>query len=237
MRVYVKKINDYLFAKGKVFAKGFCKEKLFFMFLFGCIFGCVWEELLTLIDTFKRFGVPMWETRRGVLYGELSPIYGFGCVLLLVILMHKKRNFFEYFAIGALIGGVYEYFMSFLQEKLTGAVSWDYSTLMLNINGRTTIPFMAFWGLLSVIFVYVFYPLVSHFIEKIPYNFGQLLYHVLVIIVSLDLVITYAAVARQTLRNAGYPPYTPVGRTLDKYYPNERIAKAFVNAQFKDKNE
>ena len=236
MRVYVKKINDYLFNKNrdKVFAQGICKEKIFFMFLFGCIFGCVWEELLTLIDTYNRFGVAIFETRRGLLYGELSPIYGFGAIALMVILMRRKRNFFEYFAIGALIGGSYEYFMSFLQEKLTGSISWDYSNLYLNINGRTTIPFMFFWGILSTVLVYIFYPLVSHIVEKLPYNFGRLIYHILVILVCLDLVITYAAVGRQTLRNAGYPPYTTVGRILDKYYPNERIAQAFVNAKFID---
>jgi uncharacterized membrane protein len=177
----------------------------------------------------------MFETRRSLLYGELSPVYGFGCVLMLMVLMHKKRNFFEYFAIGAFIGGIYEYLMSFLQEKLTGAVSWDYSNLLLNVNGRTTIPFMVFWGVLSIIFVYIFYPIVSHFVEKLPYNFGRLLYHVLVVIISLDLVLTYAAVGRQTLRNAGFQPFTQIGRTLDKLYPNERIAKAFVNAKFKDK--
>ena len=235
MRIYFNRIKDYLFEKNdKVFAKGLSKEKLFFMFLFGCIFGCVWEELLTVVDSLVRNGTFLFETRRGVLYGELSPVYGYGCVVLLVILMHKKRSFFEYFAIGAFIGGVYEYFMSYLQEKLTGAVSWDYSTLMLNINGRTTIPFMLFWGLLSIVFVYIFYPFVSHIVERFPYNFGKLLYRVLVVLISLDLVITYAAVGRQTLRNAGYPPFTQIGRTLDKYYPNERIAKSFVNAKFKD---
>lgn len=234
MRVYIKRLNDYLFnqKKDKVFAQGFCKRKLFFMFLFGCIFGCVWEEFLNLVYTYKTTGVAIFETRRGLLWGELSPIYGFGCVLLLVILMHKKRNFFEYYAIGSLTGGCYEYMMSFLQEKLTGAISWDYSNMFLNLNGRTTIPYMLFWGLMAVILVYIFYPLVSYLVEKMPYNFGKLIYHILVVLICLDLVITYAAVGRQTLRNAGYPPYTIVGKTLDKYFPNERIAKSFTNAKF-----
>ena len=233
MKKYIKRFKEYIYKDKRIFAQGHCKEKIFLMFVIGCLIGCFYEEILYMYDTYKSSGIAIYETRRGLLYGELSPVYGWGCIIMLLILLKRKRRFFDYFIYGSLIGGIYEYSMSFLQEKLTGAVSWDYSELFLNINGRTTIPFMLFWGLMAVLLVYVIYPVCSKLIESIPYNLGMLIYHTLVVLISIDFFVTYTAVIRQTLRRAGYQPFSIYGKFLDKYYPNERIAKAFVNAKFK----
>lgn len=45
---------------------------------------------------------------------------------------------------------------------------WDYFNIPLNINGRTTLPFMVFWGLGGMVLMKLVYPFVSKWIEKIP---------------------------------------------------------------------
>ena len=45
----------------KVFAKGWCFAKIFFMFFIGCIIGTYYEEILNYV----RNGV--WESRQGII--------------------------------------------------------------------------------------------------------------------------------------------------------------------------
>jgi uncharacterized membrane protein len=225
----LKKINNYLHANKKVFAKGICKEKIFFIFLFGCLFGCVYEEILNMIFAYQAGDPVAWVTRRGLIYGELSPIYGWGAAIMVCLLMNKKRKWWQYLLYGGIIGDIFEYLISFLQETFTGSVSWDYSNEFLNINGRTTIPYILVWGLCSLLLVYVFYPLISHFVEKIPYNLGIIIYYILLVLVVIDMFISFGAMIRFGLRHQGHQSVTILGRFFDHYYPDGRLAKAYTN--------
>ena len=229
----MKRVKNYLFSNKKTFAKGICKEKLFFIFVFGCIFGCVWEETLEFFTQYSTTGTFTWITRRGVIYGELSPVYGFGAVGLAYFLMRKERPWYKNFLYGTFIGGGFEYIASLVQEKFTGTISWDYSNLLLNINGRTTVPFMLVWGLLSLMMVYIFFPILSSLIEKLPYNLGTIIFYVLLILISIDILISFSAACRQGLRHIGIKPLTPIGEFLDNTYSDERMAQIFSNAVFK----
>ena len=229
----MKKCINYLFASKKTFAKGVCFQKLFFFFIIGCVFGCVWEETLEFFVQYSSTGTFHWITRRGLIYGELSPVYGFGAALIVYLLNRRERSWYKNYLYGALIGGGFEYFANFLQEILTGAVSWDYSHEFMNINGRTTIPFMLVWGLLALLFVYIIYLFISSLIEKIPYNLGMIIFYILFILVAVDMFISIGAVARQVLRRYGYHPLSPVGEFFDYFYPDERIAQVYNNAVLK----
>ena len=231
--VSMKKVIKFLFAKDKTFAKGVCFHKLFFFFVIGCVFGCIWEESLEFVVQYTSTGTFHWITRRGLIYGELSPVYGWGVVLIIYLLMRRERAWYKNYLYGALIGGAFEYFASVIQEVLTGTVSWDYSREFMNINGRTTIPFMIVWGLLALLFVYIIYPLVSSLIEKIPYNIGMILFYALFAFVAIDMFLTLGAVARQVLRRYGYHPFTPLGNFFDYYYPDDRLNWVFNNAVLK----
>jgi uncharacterized membrane protein len=231
--VVLRKINNYFHANKKVFAQGLCKEKIFFIFLFGCLFGCVYEEILNMVFAYQAGNPVIWVTRRGLIYGELSPIYGWGAAIMIWLLMRKKRTWWQYLLYGGLIGDTFEYLISFLQETFTGSVSWDYSNEFLNINGRTTIPYILVWGICSLLLVYVFYPLVSRFVEQIPYNLGMIIYYVLIILVSLDMFLSFGAMIRLGLRHHGYPEITILGKFFDHYYPDERLAKCYTNLVFK----
>ncbi|MBR1416924.1 MAG: putative ABC transporter permease [Bacilli bacterium] len=226
----MKKLKDYLFSNKKTFAKGICKEKLFFIFVFGCIFGCVYEEALEMFVQYTNTGTFQWVTRRGLIYGELSPVYGIGAVALVFLLARKERAWYKNYLYGSLIGGGFEYILSLVQEKFTGTVSWDYTGYLLNLNGRTTVPFMLFWGILSLMMVYIFYPILSNLIEKIPYNLGMIIYYVLLVLISIDIIISFSAAVRQAIRRLGVKPISPVGEFIDKIYTDERLARAYTNA-------
>ena len=155
------RIKEYIFKDKRKFAKGLSREKIFLMFVIFSFLGCLYEELLHLTRVYLDTGQIDFETRRGLLYFELSPIYGWGACLMIYFLLRKPRKKSDYFWLGALIGGTFEYAISFLQEMFTGTTSWNYSNYFLNINGRTTIPIMLFWGLLCYVIVTKVYPYLS----------------------------------------------------------------------------
>lgn len=212
-----------------VFAKGRCFYKFFWIFLFGCVFGAYYEEILNLFIHHHFNNEWVWQLRRGVIWGPISPVYGFGALIIIGILGKKERSDWKTILYGALLGGSFEYLISFLQETFLGTVSWDYSNEFLNINGRTTIPFAIVWGLLALILVKIFYPTISNVIEALPVKFGKILTNILIVLLAVDFTISWGALIRQNLRHNGIPSYTFVGKFFDKYFDDEELKKSYTN--------
>ena len=206
----------------KVFAKGHSFFKYFWFFMIGCVFGTYYEQILTLC----KKGV--WVSRAGLLYGPLNPVYGIG-VVLAVLCLHKVKDWKLLWTLGGLIGGAFEWLLAWLQEIILHTVSWDYSTRFLNIDGKTTIPYMCFWGLLFMVVNKVIYPFVSKWIEKIPYTFGNIITWITIAFMVFNIAITGCALLRQLMRNNGVEPHTTFEEWLDETYTDEVIAKVFEN--------
>lgn len=209
--------------------KGFAFGKMFLIFLIGSILGAYYEELLNIATQIINHQKVVYEYRRGIIYGPFSPIYGMGTVIMTLVLCKKERTLRKTFLLAAIVGGITEYLISFLQETFIGTISWDYSDKLLNINGRTTIPYMAFWGLLGVIFVKYIYPPLSSFIENIPDTIGQCLVTLLFVLFIIDFTLSMCALFRQHYRNQNIPPKTVIGRLCDKYYTDDFLYKYYPN--------
>lgn len=219
--------------KKKTFAKGICFYKLFIIFIIASFLGSIYEELLHLFRFYMNKGIWDWSLRRGVIYGPFNIIYGFGAAAMVKILVPKTNDWRKVFVCGSLLGGIIEYGLSFLQQTFVGTVSWDYSDKFLNINGRTTIPYMMFWGLLALLLVYLVYPFISKMIERIPIKIGEIGTKILVVFMAIDMLLSFTAVIRQNLRHKNIPAYTIIGRLCDKYYPDEFLKKYYPNMQMK----
>lgn len=230
------KVIHYLTKEKKKFAKGICFDKLFMIFIIGSIFGAYYEQIFTLVTKYLETGSIVWELRRGVIYGPFNVIYGFGAVIIVSLLADKNHKWYQTFLYGAFLGGGFEYIMSFLQETFTHTISWDYSDHLLNFQGRTSVPFMIGWGFFTFAFVHWLYPLISKWIEKIPYNLGKIMTKVLLIFMAFNMAISWTAIIRQTLRRNNIPAFTPVGRFYDKYYNDEFLSKYFPNMSAKERN-
>ncbi len=220
-------------AKEKVFAEGFGFKKLFLIFVIGSIFGALYEQILNLVKVYTATGDIVWELRRGVIYGPFSPIYGAGAVLIVYLFARKNYSNLKTFIYGALFGGIFEYAISFLQETFTHTTSWDYSSYFLNINGRTTIPYMIVWGLFTLVFVKGVYPFLSKWIEMIPVNVGNVCFNIILVFLIIDMTVSWTALIRSAMRRSGIDPITPVGEIYDKVYPDSVLAKSFPNMDFK----
>lgn len=211
------------------FAAGLCFRKLFFIFLIGSVVGAIYEDVLIFIKTWYETGIGVWMLHRGVIYGPFNVIYGFGAAAMCWLLCHKRYENWQIFLYAMLLGGATEYIISFLQETFLGTISWDYSNYPLNINGRTTLPFMIVWGLLGLLLVRVVYPFVSDVIEKIPPKTGEIVFRVLLVFMVLDISVSWTALLRQTLRHQNLPAWTPVGEFYDKHYTDAYLERFYPN--------
>lgn len=210
------------------FAEGLSFKKLFFVFLIGSLIGTIYEDILIFVTT----GV--WMTHRGVIYGPFNVIYGFGAVVVIWLLVRKDYKWWQVVLYGALLGGVVEYVVGLLQLVFTQTRSWDYSGQFLNIHGITTVPIMLVWGIMSLVLVKVIYPPVSRMIESIPVRVGEALFWGLLVFMIVNMLVSWTAILRQTLRHNQVPPFTPVGRFYDDYYNDRFLERYFPNMVRKD---
>ncbi len=213
----------------KKFAEGLSFQKLFFIFLIGSVIGTIYEDILIYLQTYFDTGTGVWMLHRGVIYGPFNVIYGFGAAVMCWVLLRKKYNNWQIFGLSAVLGGVIEYVLSFLQETFTHTTSWDYSGQWLDLNGRTSVPLMIVWGFMGLILVKWLYPILSHAIEKIPIQVGVPLFWTLLIFMIFNCLVSWTAVIRQTLRHNDIPPFTPIGEFYDYYYNDDYLRKYFPN--------
>ena len=216
----------------KPFAYGLCFTKLFWVFFIGCFAGFLVETVWCLV-TAGHF-----ELRVGVVYGPFIPVYGFGAVLITLVLYraYKKRELYIFLS-SMLIGGAFEYACSLFQELSFGTVSWEYSETPLNFGGRTNLTFAFFWGILGLVWVHDFYPVLSSAIEKIPKKAGTLLTVFLCLFMTYNLFISSAAVYRQTERREGKPAENAFDAYLDERFDDDFLKIIYPNMRYVGKEK
>ena len=177
----------------------------------------------------------VWTCRCDLLYGHFSTLYGFGVVLILLFLIPKndQRGFIKTFFYSFLLGGIFEYLAGLFSWEVLHIKFWDYSTMFLNIGGKTTIPIMVVWGVMGLVLVKFVYPLLSAWIEKIPYKLGNFICILFLLFLSFDMILSYSVFARMLLRHQGIAPVSFVGRFYDKVYNDEVIYNKYPILQGK----
>ena len=99
------------------------------LFFTASFLGWCMEVICKLIQ-FGRF------INRGFLIGPWCPIYGFGTVLITLLLSKFTDDPLAVFALAMLLCGTLEYLTSYIMEKAFHARWWDYSAKKFNLNGR-----------------------------------------------------------------------------------------------------
>ena len=153
---------------------------LFFIYSF---LGWLMEVALQFINK-KRF------VNRGFLIGPICPIYGYG-VLLILLLVGNKGDIIAVFLKSILICSLIEYFTSYFMEKLFKARWWDYSSKKFNINGRICLETMVPFGILGTLIIYILNPFVMSFLNLCPYWLQIVLAVLFLIIYLVDNIISF----------------------------------------------
>ena len=129
---------------------------------------------------------------------------------------------------GAVLGGAFEYLCSWLQEKILGTVSWDYSEYRFNLNGRINLLYCLFWGVLALVWIKEIYPRLNGWIERhVSRIYGVTLSWILVVFMLLNTAVSGMAVFRQAQRYDGIPATSGWQQLMDEKYPDEKLAKIY----------
>lgn len=197
---------------------------LFWIFAIACVFG-------DLIETIFHFVVVVpgeWEVRAGMLWGPFSPIYGFGAVLMTIALNRfHKANVVIIFLVSAVIGGAFEYLVSWFMEFAFGAVAWDYTGTFLSIGGRTNFVFMCMWGILGVVWIKLALPWVLKLVNLIPWKWRYSLTTICAGLMIFDGAMTLITLDCWYERLAGLEPDNAVAWFCSEHFNNEYMANRF----------
>ena len=219
--IYGKKNN-----KKKAFAYGLNYCKLFLLFFIGSIIGCIMETCFAIVYEGH------FEMRVGLVYGPFIPVYGFGAVLLTLALSHfYKSSFIGLFAISGAVGATFEYFCSWIQEMVFGTISWDYSDMPFNIDGRTSLAYACVWGALGVLWVRELYPVLSRGIEKIPPKIGYIITMVLTVFMAFNAFMSASALIRANERSEHIEAQNAFAVYLDNNFSDEYLEYIYPHAQ------
>ena len=200
---------------------------LFWIFIVGSIAGFIFE--ITVVFFQKGH----FELRQGLIYGPFIPVYGIGAILYYMALNKiKLKNKLQIFLITMLLGGLTEYLCSFMQEKLFGTISWDYSYLPFNIQGRTSLLHCIYWGIGGILYVTYIEPLIEKMREKINKNIIRIITIILAIFMIFDITISWMAAERQIERKSNVEPENKMDLFFDEYYPDEYIDRIFNNKKY-----
>ena len=194
----------------------------FWIFVLGSVFGFFAEMMYGLVYT-RTIVI-----RKGLIYGPFIQIYGMGAVayyFLTKVEQNPKQIFFK----GMIMGGVLEYLASFLEEIFFHSVSWEYSGMLLNLNGRTSIQYCIYWGLIAVFFLKVVYPGVLKLEKVIKNKKHYYVSYILMIFMAYDIAISSFATQRRYERKENIPPKNSFDAYLDAKYPDELIDRIYNN--------
>ena len=184
---------------------------LFWSFIIGSIAGFIFEVTVVF------FQKGHFELRQGLIYGPFIPVYGIGAMCYYIVLSKIKiKNKVQIFLITMVLGGITEYLCSFIQEKAFGTISWDYSYLPFNINGRTSLLHCIYWGIGGVLYITYIEPLLNKLIDKTNMKAFDLITIILSIFIVFDISISWMAADRQTERKNNIEPENHLDLFLDE---------------------
>lgn len=211
---------------------------LIFIYLLSALAGNVYETVMFLFRRRK------FVFSNGSITTPFNFVYGIGAVAICASTIWVSDHWWAVMLSGALLGGIVEYILSFLEEKILHTRTWDYRYMKFNVNGRTGLLPIAVWGALSLLVLYgVYFPLVKHIVE--PYflstpSRAQTYHTVLIVLIcycAFDLLLTTFVVMRYQRRNNGVPARNGFIRVIDKVFNDRYMERHFENTKVVKKTD
>ncbi len=201
---------------------------LFWLFILGSVIGYIYEMIVVLVQ--KGY----FESRQGLIYGPFTPVYGIGMIVYYLILnVIKTENKVKIFLITMLLGGITEYVCSFVQEKAFGTISWDYSYLRFNLNGRTSLLHCTYWGIAGILYEILIMPQIQNWRQFVGNKILKVMTSFVVVFMIFNITISCVAAERQTRRRKNIQPENKFDMFLDEHYPDEYMNRIFANKKDK----
>ena len=155
----------------------------FLIFLAGCITGYIYEEIFYLIQD-KTL------VNRGFLYGPYLPVYGFGAILIVLLLDRLKKYPLLVFILSMLLTGIVEYITGIALYEIYHKTWWDYNGLLLNIGGYVCIRSVFTFAIGGILLIYIIKPQIIELMDKIKLNRLKIISIVILLIIVIDFILS-----------------------------------------------
>ena len=213
---------------------------LFWYFLIFSILGLIIET----IYCYATSGI--LESRKGLIWGPFCPVYGVcGAILIFILNKFNCKSAPKLFIFGFIIGSIAEYILSYGLESIYGMRFWNYEYLHYNLNGRISLLFSIYWGILSIILVKFIKPTIDKLVDKMNSHKRNIVEIGIFIFLCIDCIATVWGI--QTYQNRVI--YNKEFRTdsnniilkareniENNYFTNERMSKTFPNLRIKNED-
>ncbi len=213
---------------------------IFWYFLIFSIVGLIIETIYCFVTT----GV--LESRKGLIWGPFCPVYGVcGAALIFILDKINCKSIIKLFVFGFIFGSIAEYILSYGLEAVYGIRFWNYEYLKYNLNGRISLMFSAYWGILAILLIKFIKPLLDKIVNKIKPHTRNIVELGIFIFLCIDCVVTIWGI--QTYQNRVV--YNKVYETdtnnmilkaresiENNYFTNERMSMTFPNLRIKNED-
>ncbi len=200
--------------------------KIFWVFIIGSVMGYILEMIVGLVQNGH------FVSRQGLLIGPFIQVYGLGLVTYyLVISKIETKSNLKIFILSMILGGIIEYLFSYFQEKLFGTISWDYTNLPFNINGRTSLLHCLYWGTGGILFVKFILPYIDRLDNLYKYKSYKIVTTFLVLFICFDITISGLAGTRYLERRKNMEAKNDMDVFFDIYYPDSKLKEIYSNAK------
>lgn len=175
---------------------------------------------------------------RGFLSAPFSPVYGLASVLFALFLPELREDPIFLFLLGMILATALELATGVFLERIFRQKWWDYSDERWNFQGYICLKYSLIWGVLAVLSLFVFNPLLTRLIGLIPRPLGNLLLLILFILLAIDFLGSWAALVQ--LNGALKEPteisrrWKRISNALDNAvtrYIQRRMARAYPNLE------
>ena len=184
-----------------------------------------------IIETIYHMAVVepgVYQDRAGLLIGPFSPIYGVGGSLMTMALNRfHKAPLVVVFLVSAVIGGAFEFAVSWFMQFAFGIMAWDYTGTFLSIDGRTNGMFMAMWGVLGMFWIKICLPWMLKLVNCIPWNWRYTLTSICAVLMVLDCAMTLMSLDRWYQRQTGVAPDNAISMFIDDHFDDEYMTDRF----------
>lgn len=137
---------------------------------------------------------------RGFLTGPVCPIYGFGMLIVALLLTPLANSWLLLFVGAVVLTSLLELVTGFVLECFFHQKWWDYSAFRGNIGGYICPQFSLLWGVACVAVMKVVQPLVMRLIDAFPHLVGIILLCVTDVLFALDLAMTVVTLCKLQAR-------------------------------------
>ena len=215
-------------------------HQLFWYFLIFFFFFLIIETVYCYITS------GTFESRKGLIWGPFCPVYGVcGAFLIFVLYKLNCKSIVGIFAAGFIFGSIAEYLLSYGLEAVYGMRFWDYEYLSFNLNGRISLIFSIYWGVLSVLLVKFVKPLIDKMINKIKSHTRNIIELGIFIFLCIDCIVTIWGIQtyqNRVLYNKTYKAESnnfilQIRENIENnYFTNERMSLIFPNLRVKNED-